>query len=92
MSSTQIGRNVAAARDIAGLSQDQLAEAMGEHGALIPRRTLGRIERGEREVRAGELAAISKATGAPVEWLLSGPGWQPLTSDGALGGYLALIA
>lgn len=54
-------------REEAGLTQKQLAAAVG-----VSAMTIIRWESGEREPRAGELAAIAQATKKSLAWLVSG--------------------
>lgn len=86
----RIGRNIAGARELLGWDQNDLAAEIASRGTLMSARTLGRIERGEREARAGEVAAIAEVLGVPVSWFYTGPEW--LESANALGGYLTPIA
>jgi transcriptional regulator with XRE-family HTH domain len=91
MTTNRIGRNIAGARVTLGWEQAELAEAVNNQtDVLMSRRTLGRIERGEREARASEVAAFADVLGVPVAWFYDGPDW--LESANALGGYLASVA
>ena len=85
-----IGRTVAGAREMLGWDQGDLAAAVAEQGTLMSARTLGRIERGEREPRAGELAAIADVLGVPISWFYTGPEW--LESANVKGGWLTAAA
>ncbi len=56
-----IGRNIRSARELAGKSQEQFAEALG-----ISRATLSAIENGKVTVDSAKLLAASKLLGVPV--------------------------
>jgi transcriptional regulator with XRE-family HTH domain len=60
-----LSRNVKAARDAAGLTQDQAADAAGMQSAVY-----SRIERGEVDPRLSSLTKIAAALGAPLTDLL----------------------
>lgn len=55
------------ARDMVGLTQQQLAELMG-----VSRRTVVYAETGEKAPRRPTVAAWSLATGVPMVWLETG--------------------
>jgi len=57
-----LGRAIRAARDVFGISQEQLALQAG-----IDRSHMGKIERGERNVTALNLFRIAEALGVTVE-------------------------
>ena len=61
----QIGERIRALRDTKGWFQKDLAKA-----ARLPIRTIGRIERGEVDVRLSTLNRIAKALGEPLKNLL----------------------
>jgi Zn-dependent peptidase ImmA (M78 family)/DNA-binding XRE family transcriptional regulator len=61
-----VGTRIAKARDLAGLTQEQLAAASG-----VPRTVIAKIERSHRRVGALELVDIAGGLGIRVEWLLS---------------------
>lgn len=65
-----IGKNIRKLREILGLSQKELATAVG-----IARPIISQIESGSRKVSADELPAFSRALNASVEQLL---GTEPL--------------
>ena len=89
MPTKRIGHNIAGARVTLGWEQAELAEAVNNQtDVLMSRRTLGRIERGEREARASEIAAFAEVLGVPVSWFYEGPDW--LDSANEMGGYLQL--
>lgn len=64
--SEQVGALVKEARVAAGMTQAQLAEAVGGLSAS----SISKVERGVREPSDDELAAIAEATGASLESLL----------------------
>jgi transcriptional regulator with XRE-family HTH domain/Zn-dependent peptidase ImmA (M78 family) len=61
----ELGRRLAAARQEAGKTQEDLASAVG-----IDRSSLAKIETGKRRVSALELARIADAVDKRVEWFL----------------------
>jgi transcriptional regulator with XRE-family HTH domain len=61
----QIGDRIRALRDGKGWFQKDLAKA-----ARLPVRTIGRIERGEVDVRLSTLHRIAKALGQPLDSLI----------------------
>lgn len=63
-SNREQGRRVKAARALAGLTIEQLAERLTEEGRLGAR-TLRKIEAGDRPVRAMELREIARACDVP---------------------------
>lgn len=68
----QIGKNLRAARERAGLSQKQLAERAQSFGAKdVYQTTIARIESGERAMRAVEAIAFSAILQAPLDLLFS---------------------
>jgi transcriptional regulator with XRE-family HTH domain len=76
MPAHRIGRSIAAARDLLGWSQGELAAAVTKRGVPLADYTLGKIERGERRARADELGAIADVLGVPYEWFHhGGPDW-----------------
>ena len=62
--------NIAAARARRRLGQADLAERMQNLGYRWARQTVGDIETGKRQLRAGELYAISMALEIPVTTLV----------------------
>ena len=62
------------AREVAGLEQQQLAERM-----QVSRQTIGNYENRRVRLNRGFIALWSLATGAPLEWVLTGewPGETP---------------
>jgi Zn-dependent peptidase ImmA (M78 family)/DNA-binding XRE family transcriptional regulator len=63
-----IGRRVADARTRAGLTQAELARAIG-----LDRSALAKIENGMRRISALELTRIVEQTGEPFEWFTTNP-------------------
>ena len=61
----QCGQKIRALREKASLLQRELAQKAG-----VPVRTIGRIERGEVDVRLGTLQKIANALGVKVRDLL----------------------
>lgn len=70
-----VGRNIAGARYLCGWDQAELAQAVTDQGVYMSPRTLGRIERGERDARAGEVQTIAAVLRVPVGWFYIGPDW-----------------
>jgi Zn-dependent peptidase ImmA (M78 family)/DNA-binding XRE family transcriptional regulator len=68
VSSETIGRRVAEARVRAGLTQVELARAVG-----LDRSALAKAETGARRVSALELTRIAEETGEPFEWFVIEP-------------------
>jgi Zn-dependent peptidase ImmA (M78 family)/DNA-binding XRE family transcriptional regulator len=62
----QVGARVALARDRAGFSQRELAERLG-----LNRSAVTRIELGQRQLDALELAALAETLGRSAEWFLT---------------------
>jgi transcriptional regulator with XRE-family HTH domain len=60
-----VGARVLSLRRQAGLTQEQLAEAI-----QVDRRAIGRVENGAVSVRLDQLTAIARAIGVPVWRLL----------------------
>lgn len=61
-----MGQRIRAARDQAGLNQEQLSDQLG----FSDRQTLSSIENGSRRIQAGELSKLGKIFEKPVEWFL----------------------
>jgi len=61
-----IAGRIRAARDAAGLSQEQLSSALG----FADRQTLSAIENGARRVQASELVSLSQALCKPIDWFI----------------------
>lgn len=63
----RLGLNIAAARDAAGMTQEQLADASGMHFTAI-----SRLERGVRAPRFHTLIQVADALKVPPGQLLDG--------------------
>lgn len=61
----ELGARIAKAREVAGLTQASLAEALG-----IDRTSVVRLESGERKVSAGELASVAGLLRRPIDWFV----------------------
>lgn len=70
-----LGDRLRKARELAGLTQTQLAASLG-----IGRRSVSRYEDGDKEPKRGVVMAWSMATGVPLVWLQSGQ--LPTMNDG----------
>jgi Zn-dependent peptidase ImmA (M78 family)/DNA-binding XRE family transcriptional regulator len=64
----EIGGRVAAARERAGFTQRELGDRLGLHRSAVTR-----IELGQRQLDALELAQLAEALGRSVEWFLTEP-------------------
>ncbi len=64
------GDKVRAARELAGLSQEQLAAKIQLSGLSITQKAISRIETGDRIVADYELEFLAEALGATVYQLL----------------------
>jgi transcriptional regulator with XRE-family HTH domain len=62
-----VGERIAYAREVAGVSQDELAAFAG-----LSRTTLRRIEAGERTTTGRERAAIARGLGVSLAFLATG--------------------
>jgi transcriptional regulator with XRE-family HTH domain len=63
---TRVGRHIRAVRETKSLLQKDLAISAG-----VPVRTIGRIERGEVDVRLSTLVKIASALDVPLKELLT---------------------
>lgn len=61
-----LSRRLRAARALSGLTMEELAATFDEAG--LGYKTLGRIERGERELRRMEVAILAEALNVPPAW------------------------
>lgn len=61
------------ARQVAGLSQSEVAAQMADYGYEMAQPVIGKIERGERRVSIGEGEALSAIVGRSTRSLLEGP-------------------
>jgi transcriptional regulator with XRE-family HTH domain len=80
MDAPPIGRRLKAARRLAGLTVPELAAALALPG--LGAKTLGAIERGEREMRPHEIAPIADITGMPISYFAAKTG-EPLWPEPA---------
>ena len=64
----EIANRIRTARELAGLSQGQVAKMMNLH-----RPTISEIEAGRRNVKADELSAFAKQYGVEVSWIAGEP-------------------
>src|SRR5262249_12711792 len=62
----EVGAKVATARERAGLTQRQLGDRLGLHRSAITR-----VELGQRQLDALELAQLAEVLGRSVEWFLT---------------------
>lgn len=72
----RFGRNLAAARQAAGLSQEEAGIRASLH-----RTEIGLLERGERVPRIDTAIKLAGAVNASVDELLDGIGWTPGTAQ-----------
>ena len=79
----QLGVRVAEARDLAGLTQEDVADRTG-----LGRTVIAKIERGTRKLGATELVALAEALDRPVDWFFtdSPPAVVSRRSDPTVGG------
>lgn len=63
----ELAERIRNARELAGLSQGQVAKLIGFH-----RPTISEIEAGRRNVKADELNTFAELYGVEVSWLASG--------------------
>jgi transcriptional regulator with XRE-family HTH domain len=66
MNPAELSRRLRRARELAGLSQQQVASAMG-----VPRTTVTQMEGGGRAVSTLELTRLARLYARPVTWLLA---------------------
>jgi Zn-dependent peptidase ImmA (M78 family)/DNA-binding XRE family transcriptional regulator len=62
----RIGARIRAAREAAGITQQELSSALG----FADRQTLSAIEKGDRRVQAGELVRASEVLDRAVDWFI----------------------
>ena len=62
-----LGDRLRKARDVTGMSQQQMATSLG-----IGRRSVSRYEDGDQEPKRGVVMAWSMVTGVPYRWLAEG--------------------
>ena len=77
MTDQRFAQNLKAARERAGMSQQDVADKMGEYGYPMHQQTVARVEAGTRTVRGpGELLAFSRAVSSHVDALVRPAGLQ----------------
>lgn len=76
--SRNFGDNVRRARAVKGWSQRRLAEALDIRGVKLDPSAVTRIERGAREVKLREAAAIAQCLGVDIQELITPAGREPL--------------
>ena len=85
--STVVGRNVRAAREKLGISQDQLARLVRGYGLNWTRSTLAKLERGERDTLTLEqLVVLALASMETPARLVEGAEWAALAPDSRMRG------
>jgi transcriptional regulator with XRE-family HTH domain len=72
------GENVRRARTVKGWSQRRLAEALDIRGVKLDPSAVTRIERGAREVKLREAAAIAQCLDIDIQELITPAGREPL--------------
>jgi transcriptional regulator with XRE-family HTH domain len=80
-----IGRRIAQARREAGMTQDQLAEALG-----VTKRSVQGYEAG-KVIPYRYLDGLTQATGKSREWLLRGDSDEPVSALGEVGERLVAL-
>jgi transcriptional regulator with XRE-family HTH domain len=68
-SDATFARRLRLVREAAGMTQQQLADAMAATGNKIHRSTIGKIESGDRPVTIGEAVQLAGIVGVPLEVL-----------------------
>jgi transcriptional regulator with XRE-family HTH domain len=72
-SDATFARRLRLVREAAGMTQQQLADAMAATGNKIHRSTIGKIESGGRPVTIGEAVQLAGILGIPLELLVTEP-------------------
>jgi transcriptional regulator with XRE-family HTH domain len=80
-----LAQRVRELREDQGLGREELHERLSEYGGEMPLTGVGKIERGERDVRAHELLALAAALGVSPAELAA-----PASGDEVLVGRIAL--
>ena len=75
-SAEAVGSRLRWAREQAGLSQGQVAGQLGVH-----RPTISQLEAGKRNVRADEIASLSRMYDVREEWIVSGTSTDDVRGD-----------
>lgn len=65
-----VGRQIRAAREACGMTQEQLAARLQTHDCDITRSAIAKIEVGQRHIYAVELRALRDILNVPFETLL----------------------
>lgn len=68
MSADTFGSRLQSAREAAGLTQEQVADALGLHAAAV-----SQIERGRREPKVHLAKRLADAVGVPLDSLVPAP-------------------
>ena len=68
-----IGQRIRQARTIAGLSQDQVVQALGERGITLTKAALSKYERGASVPRASLLKRLGEVLQVPADYFLHEP-------------------
>lgn len=68
----RFGTNLARARELAGISQEEVG-----FRASLHRTAVGQLERGERIARIDTVVKLAGALGVPPGSLLDGMAWEP---------------
>lgn len=68
MDKVALGRRLAEARDVAGMTQDSVARAVG-----LERTAILHLEKGERNLKVPELVRIAQALGRPLSYFVEAP-------------------
>lgn len=84
----QLGARIAEARDLAGLTQEQVATKTG-----FGRTVIAKIEKGTRKLGATELVAIADALDRPVDWFFTSSPAAVVSrrSDPLVGGHSRIL-
>lgn len=77
MTDQRFAQNLKASRERKGMSQQDVADKMGEYGYPMHQQTVARVEAGTRAVRGpGELLAFARAVGSHIDWLVRPAGLE----------------
>lgn len=68
MDMTALGRRLASSREVAGMTQTDLAQAVG-----LDRSAVSRMEKGERKLSVPELVTVAQALGRPLAFFVDEP-------------------
>ena len=83
LDAVELSSRIAEGRELAGLTQEQLAAAVG-----LGRTVIAKLEAGSRKLAATELVLLAEALDRPVDWFFSAspPAVVSRRSDSAVGG------